>query len=102
MLCLGGGSGCRLTQRLPARQFDAEYVGEFGGIQDASRPRRFANHYIALTGPRYEFIRIHRSYFVNRNHLDKIEDGYVHVGKHKLPISQGYKDEVVRRLRIIN
>jgi hypothetical protein len=32
----------------------------------------------------------------------KIEDGHVYVGRHKLPISQGYKDELMRRLRIIN
>ena len=49
-----------------------------------------------------DFIRIHRSFFVNRAHLAKIEEGYVHVGKHKLPISQGYKDELLKRLRIIN
>jgi two-component system LytT family response regulator len=49
-----------------------------------------------------DFIRIHRSYFVNRAHLAKIEEGYVHVGKHRLPISQGYKDELLKRLRIIN
>jgi len=48
------------------------------------------------------FIRIHRSYFVNRAHLAKIEEGYVHIGKHRLPISQGYKDELLKRLRIIN
>ena len=48
------------------------------------------------------FIRIHRSYIVNRAHLVKIEDGHVYVGRHKLPISQGYKDEMMRRLRIIN
>jgi DNA-binding LytR/AlgR family response regulator len=49
-----------------------------------------------------EFIRIHRSYFVNRNHLAKIEDGCVHVGRHKLPISQGYKDDLLARLHVIN
>lgn len=49
-----------------------------------------------------DFIRIHRSYFVNRAHLAKIEEGYVHVGKHRLPISQGYKEELLKRLRIIN
>lgn len=49
-----------------------------------------------------DFIRIHRSYFVNRAHLAKIEEGSVHVGKHRLPISQGYKDELLKRLRIIN
>ena len=48
------------------------------------------------------FIRIHRSFMVNRNHIAKVEDGCVFVGRHKLPVSQGYRDELVRKLQVIN
>lgn len=47
-----------------------------------------------------EFIRIHRSYFVNRNRILRVEDGFVFVGKHKLPISQSYRDDLMKRLNI--
>ena len=49
-----------------------------------------------------DFIRIHRSYLVNKNHIARIEDGSVFVGKHKLPISQSYRDDLYRRLKIIH
>lgn len=47
-----------------------------------------------------EFIRIHRSYFVNKNRILRVEDGFVFVGKHKLPISQSYRDELMKRLNV--
>jgi DNA-binding LytR/AlgR family response regulator len=49
-----------------------------------------------------EFIRIHRSDLVNKNQITRIEDGCVFVGKHKLPISQSYRDELISRLKIVS
>ena len=49
-----------------------------------------------------EFIRIHRSFMVNRNRISRIEEGCVHVGRHRLPISQGYREELIRKLNVIN
>jgi DNA-binding LytR/AlgR family response regulator len=49
-----------------------------------------------------DFIRIHRSYLVNKNQITRIEDGCVFVGKHKLPISQSYRDELISRLKIVS
>ncbi len=49
-----------------------------------------------------DFIRIHRSFLVNKNHIARIEDGCVFIGKHKLPISQSHRDELYRRLNIVN
>ena len=48
-----------------------------------------------------DFIRIHRSYLVNKNQITRIEDGCVFVGKHKLPISQSYRDDLIARLKIV-
>jgi len=38
------------------------------------------------------FVRIHRSYIINVNHIDKIQDGSVVIGKHSLPIGRSYHD----------
>ena len=48
------------------------------------------------------FVRVHRSFLVNCRRITKIEDGSVHSGKHVAPISQGQRDELLMRLRVIN
>jgi DNA-binding LytR/AlgR family response regulator len=49
-----------------------------------------------------EFIRVHRSYIVNRGRIARIEDGMVIIGKHKIPISQSHRDELIKRLNVVN
>jgi len=48
------------------------------------------------------FIRIHRSYMVNRNRISRIEDGHVVIGKHRVPIGDSYREEFLRRLKVAN
>ncbi len=52
------------------------------------------------------FARIHRSYIVNINKINSIEDNYViikHKGKTKsLPIAKSYKDALLSKLKIIS
>lgn len=48
------------------------------------------------------FIRVHRSYIVNRNHISRVEDGTIVIGKHRIPIGDSYRDEFVRRLKVAN
>ncbi len=38
------------------------------------------------------FVRIHRSYIININYIDKIQDGNVIIGKYSLPIGRSYND----------
>jgi len=83
-------------QLLRAESNYVEFVSEEGSILSLISMKRLEEILPE------EFIRIHRSYFINRAHLSKIEDGHVYVGRHKLPISQGYKEELMRRLRVIN
>jgi DNA-binding LytR/AlgR family response regulator len=49
-----------------------------------------------------EFVRIHRSFVVNQNRITKIDDGFAFIGKHKLPISDRYRDALLSRLKVIN
>jgi DNA-binding LytR/AlgR family response regulator len=38
------------------------------------------------------FIRIHRSYIINIQFIDRIKDGKLYIGKHKLPIGRSYQE----------
>lgn len=48
--------------------------------------------------PATQFVRIHQSYIVNINHINKIENNHVYIETHKLSISERYKDILFNRL----
>lgn len=48
--------------------------------------------------PSSVFIRVHQSYLVNLNHIDKIESNYIFLKEHKAPISGKYREQVQKRL----
>lgn len=50
--------------------------------------------------PQHDFLRIHRSYIVAKNAIDSFTSELVEVGKKQLPISRGYKDQVLKQLEI--
>ncbi|TXF86300.1 response regulator transcription factor [Neolewinella aurantiaca] len=45
--------------------------------------------------PKLAFFRCHRSYVVNLNRVTEIGDGYVYLGKHKVPISRSKRAEIL-------
>lgn len=47
-----------------------------------------------------QFMRIHRSYLVNLKMLDEVGDVYLQLGKHQVPYSKSYKEELLKRLTI--
>lgn len=47
------------------------------------------------------FVRIHRSYIVNINNIDSINENYVFIKKNTLPMSKSYKQSVQDRLNLI-
>ena len=49
--------------------------------------------------PADRFIRTHRSFVVAINKIDKIERHQLTIGSKKIPISEGYLDEIVSRLK---
>lgn len=51
--------------------------------------------------PGHCFYKVHRSYIVNLNHIDDIEESLLHVRDFKVPISKAKKDELLKRLRVI-
>lgn len=48
-----------------------------------------------------KFYRLHRSYLVGLNHIDKIEENTAYVGKQPIPIGEQYKKELLRRLNLV-
>lgn len=45
------------------------------------------------------FIRVHRSYLVNFQHIDSIEEDVLSIGEDRIPMGKNYKEEFYRRLQ---
>ncbi len=48
--------------------------------------------------PQQDFLRIHRSYIVAKNAIDSFTAELIEIGKKQLPISRGYKEQVLRQM----
>ncbi len=48
-----------------------------------------------------KFLRVHRSYIINFSKIDSIQDGYVFIGKHKIPVSKSYKVTLMKALNLL-
>lgn len=48
--------------------------------------------------PSTQFVRIHQSYLVNIDQIQKIENNHVYLGEHKIPISNRYKHHLFSML----
>lgn len=46
--------------------------------------------------PKNQFIRVHRSFIINKNHISHIEGNRVFIKDHEVPISGNYKDAFLR------
>jgi DNA-binding LytR/AlgR family response regulator len=51
--------------------------------------------------PKEQFLRIHRSFIINLNHLNEVGDIYVTIGKQQIPIGKSYREELYRRLHML-
>jgi DNA-binding LytR/AlgR family response regulator len=45
-------------------------------------------------------LRVHRSFIINTQNVDKISDGYVHIGKHRIPVSRAHRDALYKIFNI--
>lgn len=50
--------------------------------------------------PASRFIRVHQSYMVNINTIDKVENNHVFIEGHQVPISNTYKESFFNRLNV--
>lgn len=51
--------------------------------------------------PIEKFYRLHRSYLIALDHVDKVEEGTAYIGKHPVPIGEQYKKELLKRINLI-
>ena len=49
----------------------------------------------------HPFVRIHRSYIVNLQQIERIEDDIVIIGSFKIPIGKTYKEEFMNRISLL-
>lgn len=47
------------------------------------------------------FMRVHRSYIIALDKIDYIEDRIVYIHNHPIPISESYKDSLLKRLQLL-
>jgi DNA-binding LytR/AlgR family response regulator len=48
--------------------------------------------------PREDFIRTHRSFIVSKTRIESFTSDTIGIGKHEIPISRSYREEVLARL----
>lgn len=56
---------------------------------------------LAAKLPSFPFVRIHRSYIVNVSHIDEVTSQNLSIKGETLPISKGYRNELLDRIRLI-
>ena len=49
-----------------------------------------------------QFIRIHRSYIVNLHRIESFQEGYVKIDENQLPVSRGAKENLMKKIKLLN
>lgn len=47
------------------------------------------------------FVRVHRSYIVNLLHVEKLDHDDIKIGRDLIPVSDGYREELIKRLDLL-
>ncbi|MES2774417.1 MAG: response regulator [Bacteroidota bacterium] len=47
------------------------------------------------------FLRIHRSYIINLQHVDEVAESHVAIGQKKIPLSTGLKEQLLQRIQTL-
>ena len=55
---------------------------------------------ISVIVPASRFIRVHQSYLVNINAIDKVENNHVFIEGHQIPVSNSYREVFFKRLNL--
>jgi len=79
------------------------YIESFGDylkfhLEDRTVVTRETMTVIEAKLPADQFIRTHRSFLVSVSSIDSFTSEVVEVGNHEIPVSRGYRDQVISRL----
>jgi DNA-binding LytR/AlgR family response regulator len=81
--------------------FYIESIKDYVKIVTASKTiiTKYSISTLEETLPKETFLRIHRSYIVNKHKIESYTSELIGVGKHELPISRMYRHEVEKLLK---
>ncbi len=85
---------------------DITYIQALGDyVNIYTTENRYTVH-ITLKGmeeklPEDKFYRLHRSFLIALDHIDKVEEGTAFIGKHPVPIGEQYKKELLKKINLI-
>lgn len=48
-----------------------------------------------------DLCKVHKSYYVNVNQITGVSNGFVHIGSKSIPLSEKYRPELLKRLKIL-
>lgn len=51
--------------------------------------------------PTSKFLKVHRSYIINISKIDSIQDRYIYINKHKIPVSKTYREQLMASLNLL-
>lgn len=51
--------------------------------------------------PRSKFMRVHRSYIIRLDKIERISDHVIEIGRHSIPVSKSYREELYHRLNLL-
>ena len=51
--------------------------------------------------PENQFTQVHKSFIINNKYVDKISGNEVYVDRHRIPIGRTYKQEFLRKMKIV-
>ena len=79
-----------------------EGMGDYRGIQTTHKKILTLQTFTDLQDllPNSVFKRVHKSYMVSVNKIDRIERTIIVIGKERIPISSTYKDDFFRFIRV--
>ena len=85
---------------------DIIYIQALGDYINIFTPNSRNTVHITLKGIEEKlnpekFYRVHRSYLIAVNHVDKVEEGTAYIGKHPIPIGEQYKKDLLKNLNLI-
>jgi two-component system, LytTR family, response regulator LytT len=78
---------------------DNNYVNVYTRNNSKMLVRSSLPDYLDQIGSK-QFVRVHRSYAVNINHIDTINSEYLIINKATLPISKAYRDQLLGNLKL--
>ena len=51
--------------------------------------------------PSQKFLRVHRSFVVQISQISSLQEGFVFIGKHKIPVGKSYREELMKNITLL-